>query len=47
MKRIISILLAFVMLLGMVTGCGKKTNVAEMPEGRVTLTVGLPQSSSI
>ena len=47
MKRIISILLAFVMLLGTVTGCGKKTNVEEMPEGRVTLTVGLPQSSSI
>jgi len=47
MKKIISMLLAFIMLLGTVTGCGKELNVEEMPEGTVTLTVGLPQYSVI
>lgn len=45
MKKIISILLVFVMLLGTLAGCGKK--VEALPEGTVTLTVGLPQHSVI
>ena len=47
MKKIVSLLLVFIMLLGTVTGCGKKLDVEEMPEGTVTLTVGLPQSTVI
>ena len=45
MKKIISILLVSVMLLGTLAGCGKK--VEALPEGTVTLTVGLPQYSVI
>lgn len=48
MKRIISMLLVTIMALGLLTGCGdKKTDVEAMPEGTVTLTVGIPQSSAI
>ena len=48
MKRIISTLLVFVMLLGTLTGCGgKKVNVEELPEGTVMLTVGIPQRSTV
>ena len=47
-KRIISMLLVFVLALGLLTGCGgKKTNVEALPEGTVTLTVGIPQSATI
>ena len=46
MKRIISVLLVSVMLIGTLAGCGKK-NVEALPEGTVTLTVGLPQHSVI
>ena len=48
MKRIISMLLVFGMLLGALTGCGgKKANVEELPEGTVMLTVGIPQRSTV
>ncbi len=47
MKRICSMLLVIVMLLGLVTGCGKKTNVEELPEGTVELTVGIPQVATV
>lgn len=44
MKRVISLLLAFVMSIGMLVGCGSKD---EMPEGEATLTVGIPQNSVV
>ena len=47
-KRILSLLLVFVMSLGVLAGCGgKKTNVEELPEGTVTLTVGIPQKATV
>ena len=47
MKRIISLFLVLAMSLGLLTGCGgKKTNVEELPEGTVTLTVGIPQNAN-
>lgn len=49
MKRGLCLLLAFVMALGVFTGCGSKksTNVEDLPEGTVTLTVGIPQNSNV
>ncbi len=44
MKRVISLLLAFVMTVGMLVGCGGKD---ELPKGEVQLKVGIPQSSTI
>ena len=44
MKRVISLLLAFVMSVGMLVGCGGKD---DFPEGEVQLKVGIPQSSTI
>ena len=47
-KRILSLLLVLAMALGLLTGCGeKKTNVEDLPEGTVTLTVGIAQSAKI
>lgn len=47
-KRIISMLLVLILALGLLTGCGeKKPDVEALPEGTVTLTVGIPQSASI
>ena len=48
-KRSISLVLALVMALGVFTGCGNKktSNVEELPEGTVTLTVGIPQNSNV
>ena len=42
MKRIVSLLLAIVMTIGIFTGCGKETKKAS---GK--LTVGIPQSSTV
>lgn len=48
MKRIISMILVFVMSLGVLTGCGgKKSNVEALPEGTVKLTVGIPQKATV
>lgn len=44
MKKVVSLLLAFVMSMGMITGCGSKD---KMPEGEVTLSVGIPQLSTV
>lgn len=46
-KRMLSLLLVFVMSLGLLAGCGKKTNVEALPEGTVTLTVGIPQKATV
>lgn len=47
MKRISSLFLVLVMSLGLLTGCGeKKSGVEELPEGTVTLTVGIPQNAN-
>ena len=45
MKRIISLSLALIMTMGVFTGCGKKE--ASDPSEKVTLTVGIPQSSTV
>lgn len=44
MKRVISLLLALVMSVGMLVGCGGKD---EFPDGDVVLKVGIPQSSTV
>lgn len=44
-KRIISMLLVLVMILGLITSCGK--NVEDLPEGTVKLTVGIPQRATV
>ena len=47
-KRIFSMLLVLVMMLGLMTGCGKKkTDVEALPEGTVKLTVGIPQKATV
>ena len=47
MKRISSLFLVLVMSLGLLTGCGeKKSGVEKLPEGTVTLTVGIPQNAN-
>ena len=45
MKKIISLSLALIMTMGVFTGCGKKA--ASDPSEKVTLTVGIPQSSTV
>ena len=48
MKKVVSMLLVLVMTLGLLTGCGgKKTDVEALPEGTVTLRVGIPQKASV
>jgi len=49
-KRVLSLMLVVLMLLGTVTGCGnnkKKTTVEGLPEGTVKLIVGIPQNSNV
>jgi putative aldouronate transport system substrate-binding protein len=47
-KRMLGLLLVLVMSLGLLAGCGgKKTNVEALPEGTVTLTVGIPQKATV
>lgn len=48
-KRVISLMLVVLMLLGMVTGCGDKkpSNVEALPDGTVKLVVGIPQNSNV
>ena len=48
-KRVISTFLSFIMLLSLLTGCGEKdkTNVEPLPDETVTLTVGIPQNSTV
>ena len=45
MKRIISLLLALIMTMGIFTGCGKKETANDGE--KVKLTVGIPQSSTV
>lgn len=44
MKRVISLLLAMIMSLSMLVGCGGKE---DLPDGEVVLKVGIPQNSTI
>lgn len=45
MKRLISLLLVFVMSLSVLVGCGGSGD--DIPEGTVTLKVGIPQKSTV
>jgi cytochrome oxidase Cu insertion factor (SCO1/SenC/PrrC family) len=48
MKKIVSMLLILVMLLGLLTGCGgKQTDVEALPEETVLLRVGIPQKANV
>lgn len=44
MKRVVSLLLAFLMSLSMLVGCGGNDDI---PDGTVTLKVGIPQNSVV
>ncbi len=46
MKKYISLVLALVMALGILAGCGAK-DVEELPGETVTITVGIPQNSNV
>lgn len=48
-KKIISMLLVIVISLGLLTGCGggNSGKVEGLPEGTVTLSVGIPQNSNV
>ena len=47
-KRIISMLLVLVLSLGLLAGCGgSNSDVDALPEGTVTLTVGIPQLATV
>lgn len=46
-KKWMSLILALVLVLGIVTGCGKSPEAEELPEETVTLTVGIPQNSNV
>ena len=49
MKKYISLVLALIMALGILAGCGAKkpSGVEELPGETVTLTVGIPQNSNV
>ena len=49
MKKILAFALAAIMLMSLMVGCGgsKEPEIVEEPEGHITLTVGVPQSSNI
>lgn len=49
MKKILAFALAAIMLMSLMVGCGgeKEPEYVEEPEGHITLTVGVPQTSTI